>query len=162
MSTHTQKAHYDYTIKEWCEHYKSYLNIIFKNNDINVIYDIGSCVGGTISIFFNYCKINKKKIPNIYAFEPDKENMIFLKKVLKDYIKKDKLKCFETGIYYGKKEAKVFGMGLCSEKKIYKNVGGYGLEECMIKIAQLRNKDEKIKIFTEQKPIPNTLASFFP
>lgn len=48
MSTNTQKAHYLYTIKEWSSTKpQKYLDIIFENNDINIIYDIGANVGGT-------------------------------------------------------------------------------------------------------------------
>lgn len=81
MSTNTQSTHYDHTINEWKSNkHQKYLDIIFKNNDIKVIYDIGANVGGTTKIFLDYADKFNKKIDKIYCFEPDIENMDFLKK----------------------------------------------------------------------------------
>tara|TARA_B100001093_G_C25939912_1_gene640453 strand:- start:186 stop:314 length:129 start_codon:yes stop_codon:yes gene_type:complete len=42
MSTNTQFNHFFYTINEWAsEKHQANLDIIFKNNDIKIIYDIG-------------------------------------------------------------------------------------------------------------------------
>ena len=80
MSTNTQAAHWIYTTEEWNSYkYQKYLDIIFKENDIKVIYDIGANIGGTAKIFLDYAKKNNKIIEKIYCFEPDTENMSFLK-----------------------------------------------------------------------------------
>jgi FkbM family methyltransferase len=150
MTTHTQKAHYEYTLNEWNHiYYQEYLDIIFKENNINIIYDIGANVGGTTSIFIEYCKNKNKNFKKIYCFEPDTENMNFLKKKLKKEIDNNLVECIEKGIYYGKTEARVFGMGHVEEKIIHKNVGGYGIEECMIEVKNNRVKNGE-NVFCDQ------------
>ena len=58
MSTHNQASHWDYTKNEWnSKIHQKYLDIIFEDNDINCIYDIGANVGGTTNIFLEYIKI---------------------------------------------------------------------------------------------------------
>jgi FkbM family methyltransferase len=140
MSTATQSQHWDYTINEWSSpSYYEYLDIIFKNNDIKTIYDIGANVGATTFIFLNYCKTKDIKIEKIICFEPDSENMLFLKNKLNNEIEKEQVICIQKGVYYGKKEAKVFGAGHCSEGRIHPNVGGYSIEECMKEVVEKRN-----------------------
>lgn len=134
--THNQLSHYHYTINEWqSENHKKIISIIFKNDDIKIIFDIGANTGATSSIFLNHDY--KNIIQNIYCFEPDNENMNFLKKNNKN----SKLIFIQKGVYYGKKEARVFGAGHVSENKIHPNVGGYGIEECMKQICDVRNKN---------------------
>jgi hypothetical protein len=59
MTTHNQSAYWNYTNNEWnSKNHQKYLDIIFENNDINCIYDIGANVGGTTNIFLEY--IQKK------------------------------------------------------------------------------------------------------
>jgi len=141
MSTHSQSAHWEYTLSEWnSKNHQNNLDIIFQNNDINIIYDIGANVGGTSYTFLEYAKKHNLKNPKIYSFEPDTDNMNYLKSKLKNEIEQNLIVPIEKGVYYGLKEAKVFGMGHCSENKIHPNVGGYGIEECMIKVQDNRNK----------------------
>lgn len=141
MSTHTQSAHWDYTCNEWkSKNHTEMLDIVFKN-EINIIYDIGANVGGTAYTFLNYAKNNNLKIPKIYCFEPDKDNMIFLKRKLKQEIDQGLVVPVEKGVYYGLKKAKAFGLGHCSEGRIHPNVGGMGIEECMKKVEEKRNKN---------------------
>ena len=45
--------------------------------------------------------------------------MIFLKNKFQKEINSNKIECIEKGIYYGKKEARVFGMGHIEEKRIH-------------------------------------------
>ena len=150
MSTHNQSAHWDYTINEWNQKtYQKYLDIIFENNDINCIYDIGANVGGTTNIFLEYTKKNNKIIKKIYCFEPDFDNMNFLKLKLHNEINNNIVECVQKGIYYGKTIAKVFGAGHVSENRIHPNVGGYGIEECMKEIIENRNKNGE-NVFCEQ------------
>ena len=59
--------------------------------------------------------------------------------MLSEEIKEGIIICCQKGIYYGKKKAKVFGMGLVLENKIHENVGGYGIDECMVEIRDIRN-----------------------
>ena len=121
MSTNTQVAHWDYTINEWnSEKHQKYLDIIFKNNDISVIYDIGANVGGTSKIFLDFSKKNGKNIDKIYCFEPDEENMIFLKNKFEKEISLKEIETVNKAIYYGKKKAKVYGVGHKFEKKYTK------------------------------------------
>ena len=150
MSTATQSQHWEYTINEWkSQHLQIYLSTIFKNNDIKVIYDIGANVGGTTYIFTDYCNNNNINIEKIYCFEPDIDNINYLKYKLNKDIENNKIICVNTGIYYGKTEAKVFGAGHCSHNRIHPNVGGYGIEECMIEIVDKRNKNGE-EIFCAQ------------
>ena len=60
---------------------------------------------------------------------------------MSDYILNKIVIPIHKGIYYGKTEAKVFGAGHISEKKIHENVGGYSIDECMINIVEQRNKN---------------------
>jgi len=102
MSTHTQRHHFDYTINEWSQPiFQNYLETIFKDEDDMVIYDIGANVGGV-----SYLILQKyiHKVKKIYCFEPDNENMEFLKEKLKDYIEVGKVICIQKGIYYEKKQ----------------------------------------------------------
>jgi FkbM family methyltransferase len=141
MSTYNQNSHWEYTINEWkSKSHQKYLDIIFENNNINYIYDIGANVGGTSYIFLDYIKNNNKNIKKIYCFEPDNENINFLKLKLNNKINENIVECVEKGIYYGRTEAKVFGAGHISENRIHPNVGGYGIDECMIEIVEKRNK----------------------
>ena len=65
MSTHNQDSHWNYTINEWNSiNHQKYLDIIFNDNNINCIYDIGANVGGTTHIFLEYIKKNNKDIKN--------------------------------------------------------------------------------------------------
>ena len=142
MSTHTQKHHFLYTVGEWSSNkHQNYLDIIFKDNDIKIIYDIGANVGGTTYIFKEYASQNSKKKKKIYCFEPDKENMSYLQYKLKEDIESNLVECVQKGIYYGKTEARVFGAGHLSENIIHRNVGGYGIEECMKEVVEGRIKN---------------------
>lgn len=67
--------------------------------------------------------------------------MDFLKKVLQKYIDIQKVDVVQTGVYYGKTEAKVFGAGHVSENRIHPNVGGYGIEDCMKEYINRRNEN---------------------
>lgn len=148
--TATQQQHYYYTTNEWNSvNHQEQLDIVFKNDDIKIIYDIGANVGGTANTFIEYCNRNNKNIEKIYCFEPDEENMDFLKLVLKNYIDNNKLECIQTGIYYGKTEAKVFGAGHVAENRIHPNVGGYGIQECMEEYVSRRN-DNGENVFCAQ------------
>lgn len=150
MSTHTQEAHWYYTINEWnSKTFQNYLDIIFKDDDINCIYDIGSNVGGTTHIFLEYIKKNKKNIKKIYCFEPDVDNMVFLKYKLDNQINNNIVECIQKGVYYGKTIAKVFGIGHISEKRIHRNVGGLTIEDCAKEIVELRNKNNE-DVFCDQ------------
>ena len=149
MSTNTQKAHYLYTIDEWSsQKHINYLDIIFKNDDIKIIYDIGANVGATAKIFDDYCIKNNKKIEKIYCFEPDKENIDYLKNIWKNDLSK-KIIPIHSGVYYGKKTARVFGMGHIQDGIIHKNVGGYSIDECMIKLRDIRNNKGE-NVFCDQ------------
>ena len=54
--THTQSAHWEYTVNEWkSENHQNLLDIIFQD-EINIIYDIGANVGGTAYTFLEYAK----------------------------------------------------------------------------------------------------------
>ena len=62
MSTHNQDAHWNYTISEWKKpNYQEYLDIIFKDNNIEYICDIGANVGGTTKVFVDYIIENNYK-----------------------------------------------------------------------------------------------------
>lgn len=142
MSTNTQSAHFNYTLSEWSgKEHQNYLDIIFKNNDIHVIYDIGANVGGTAYTFLKYASDNSKNIKKIYCFEPDIENMIFLKNKMKSDIDNNVIVCINKGIYYGKTTAKVYGAGFIENGKIHDNVGGYSIDECMEQIIKIRNNN---------------------
>jgi len=141
MSTHNQDAHWNYTISEWKKpNYQEYLDIIFKDNNIEYICDIGANVGGTTKVFVDYIIENKKNVKKIYCFEPDIENMNFLKSKFKNAIEGNKITTINKGVYYGKTKAKVFGAGHIHENRIHPNVGGYAIEECMKEIVSVRNK----------------------
>ena len=140
--TATQQQHYYYTTNEWKKpSHQEQLDIIFKNDDIKIIYDIGANVGGTAATFIEYCNEKNKNIEKIYCFEPDTENMDFLKKVLQKHIDIQKVDVVQTCVYYGKTEAKVFGAGHVSENRIHPNVGGYGIEDCMKEYINRRNEN---------------------
>ena len=142
--THNQSAHFNYTINEWnSAKHKEFLDVIFKNEDIKIIFDIGANTGATAFIFLNHNA--KNKIKNIYCFEPDNENMDFLKKNNKS----DKLVFIQKGVYYGKKKAKAFGAGHISEGIIHPNVGGMGIEECMKEMCIKRNENGE-NVFCDQ------------
>lgn len=150
MSTYNQKEHFIYTTNEWNSiKHQNYLDIIFKNNDINVIYDIGANVGGTSYIFLEYSRKNNKNIKKIYCFEPDKDNINFLKLKLNEEINNNLVEPIQKGIYYGKKKARVFGAGHVSEGYIHPNVGGYGIEECMKEYVKYRNEGNE-NVFCDQ------------
>ena len=136
--THSQSAHWEYTLNEWnSDTHQKNLDIIF-NDKINVIYDIGANVGCTTNIFLEYAKSKSLNLPKIYCFEPDKDNINFLKNKFENEINEGLIIPIEIGIYYGLKEAKAFGMGFITEKKIHPNVGGMGIEECMKKVEKKR------------------------
>lgn len=148
--TATQQQHWWYTVNEWNQlNFQESLDIIFQNDDIKTIYDIGANVGGTSYTFLNYCNKRDKTIDKIVCFEPDTENMSFLKSVLNPYIENKTIECVQTGVYYGKTEAKVFGPGHVCENRVHPNVGGYGIEECMKEWVSLRN-DRGENVFCEQ------------
>lgn len=139
MSTNTQAAHFLYTTNEWIsEKHQSNLDIIFKNNDIKNIYDIGANVGGTAYTFLEYAKRKNKNIEKIICFEPDKDNIDFLKEKLNKEINDNVVVPIHKGVYYGKKKAKVFQAGNNSEGFIHANVGGYSIEECMKSVTNNR------------------------
>jgi len=140
MATHTQSAHFNYTINEWKQNkHQNYLDIIFKDNDIKIIFDIGANVGGTSYIFNEYAKNNNKTIEQIFVFEPDNENMNFMKNKLDESIDKTIKTIFiEKGIYYGKTSSVVCGMGHKGQG-LHHNVGGYSIQECCEKAVELRN-----------------------
>ena len=96
---------------------KDLIEILDKINDkINIIYDIGSNVGSISLILYEYLK------PNIlYCFEPDLDNINYSKNKLKDL---GNFLFIQKGIYYGKKEATVFGRNDNSP-------GGYYLNHCV-------------------------------
>lgn len=140
MATHTQSSHWDYTLTEWnTKHFQEYLDIIFEENNINYICDIGANVGGTTYVFLDYIKHHNKNFKKIYCFEPDVENMNFLKSKFIKEINENKIETINKGVYYGLTEAKAFGAGHTSEGRIHPNVGGYGIEECMKEIVKNRN-----------------------
>lgn len=142
MSTHTQNAHWYYTIEEWRrQKQQKYLDIIFQNNDIHIIYDIGANTGATAYTFLEYAKNNGKKIHKIYCYEPDNENMDYLRNKLKNEIETGLVESVNKGIYYGKTSAKVYGAGSVEEGKIHANVGGYSIDECMEEIIKIRNSN---------------------
>lgn len=139
--THTQSAHWEYTVNEWkSENHQNLLDIIFQD-EINIIYDIGANVGGTAYTFLEYAKNKNIKLPKIYCFEPDNDNMNFLKSKFEKEIKDGLIVPIEIGIYYGLKEAKAYGMGYIHENRIHPNVGGMGIEECMKKVEETRRKN---------------------
>ena len=49
--TYTQESHFLYTFEEWSKYYKTYLDEIFRYDDIKNIYDIGANTGGTAAVF---------------------------------------------------------------------------------------------------------------
>ena len=139
-NTATQEGHLNYTMREWSNQgYQLNLAEIFKDNDIKTIYDIGANTGGSTLSILNYCERENKNWEKVYCFEPDLENINFLKDLLSQEIKKDKVIPIQTGVYYGLKSAKAFGMGVCNpQNSIHPNVGGMGIEECMKAVRDKR------------------------
>jgi FkbM family methyltransferase len=126
MYTHTQEAHYEYTINEYNSTiHKKYLEYVFKNGDIKVIYDIGANVGATCNIFMDYINKYNNNIQKIYLFEPDIDNYTFLKKTTEKF--GDIVSSYNLGIFYGFKEKKVFLPKINNE--IYNSVGGYSIAD---------------------------------
>lgn len=132
----TRNEHLIYTINEWenSEHSIFFLNmlsIIFKNNDIKVIYDIGANVGGTAIVFLNYATEKQKNVDKIYCFEPEKENYKSMCENIKKYGYENKCVCNEYGIFYGKKESKIYSIYWDSEVCVDggNNCGGYICDE---------------------------------
>jgi FkbM family methyltransferase len=119
----TQEDHFDYTITEWCkEPFTILLETIFKNeNNINFI-DIGANVGGVIESLNKLNYIHK--ISNIICFEPDNDNFNFLSNVCENIKKTNNIdiKCHNIGIFYGKTQAQVCGVG-------DNNIGGYFIDD---------------------------------
>jgi len=144
MSTHTQSCHWTYTVNEWqTDNFQNYLNIVFKDNDIKTIYDIGANVGGTAYTFLRYAQQHNKKINQIYCFEPDDENFNFMKKKI-NFINDNvntKVDFIHKGIFYGKTTSKAYGIGTKESNKIHENVGGYLIDECAQKIVENRNSN---------------------
>jgi FkbM family methyltransferase len=124
MSTHIPEAHYDYTINEYNSPiHKKYLEYIFKNNDIKVIYDIGANVGATCNIFMDYIYKFNHNIEKIYLFEPDIVNYNFLKNTTEKF--GDIVSSYNYGIFYGYREKKVFLPKINNE--LYYTVGGFSV-----------------------------------
>ena len=132
--------HWEYTLNEWSNYYNLFLDIIFKE-DINIIYDIGANLGGTSYVLLEYAKKYNKNINKIYCFEPDDNNIEFLKNKLNKEINNGTIIPIHKGIYYGLNESKAFGMSANNKNFVCKNVGGMGVEECMINIRDERNKN---------------------
>lgn len=130
--TYTQESHFMYTFEEWTTYYKEYLDKIFKYDDIKNIYDIGANTGGTTAVFLQYASNNNKNIETISCFEPDKENMSYLKKQLSSFIKTGVVKCIEKGVYYGLTESEVAATNWSTNP----NIGGYGVAECVKETAE--------------------------
>ena len=86
------------------------------------------------------------EVQQIYCFEPDKDNINFLKNKFKNEINNGLIIPIEIGIYYGLKEAKACGMSCHGEKHIHQNVGGMGIEECMKKVEK-KKEENKEKMF---------------
>ena len=124
MTTHTQKAHYNYTINEYKSSiYQKYLKYIFRNNEIKIIYDIGANVGATCNIFYNFANKYNCKLEKIYLFEPNLENYNYLKKKTEHL--NNIVVSYNLGIYYGATEKKVF-LPSC-DGQIYYTVGGFSI-----------------------------------
>jgi FkbM family methyltransferase len=125
MSTHTLEAHYKYTINEYnSTTHKKYLEYIFKNGDIKIIYDIGANSGATCNIFMDYINKFNNNIEKIYLFEPDIDNYNFLKKKTAKF--GDIISSYNLGIFYGCNERKVF-LPKDNNNEIYYTVGGFSI-----------------------------------
>ena len=113
----------EYTVTEWCrEPFTTLLETIFKNENITNFIDIGANVGGVIESLnkLNYLS----KLKNIICFEPDNDNFNFLSNICEN-IKKNNtidIKCHNIGIFYGKTQSQVCGVG-------DNNIGGYFIDD---------------------------------
>ncbi len=124
MTTQNPEAHYDYTINEFnSEIHKKYLDYIFKDSNINIIYDIGANVGATCNIFYEHAQKYNNNIKKIYLFEPDKTNYEYL--LEKTNHLQDIVQSFNLGIYYGSKSKKVYLPN--NNGEIYYTVGGFSI-----------------------------------
>jgi FkbM family methyltransferase len=124
MTTHTPESHYAYTINEYnnTSHTK-YLNYIFKNSNIKVIYDIGANSGATCNIFYEYSMKYNNPLKKIYLFEPDETNYEYLLNSTKQI--NNVVESFNLGIYYGATTKKVFLPKMNNEA--YYTVGGFSI-----------------------------------
>lgn len=94
------EQHWKFTINEWnSEEFKDYLDMAF-TYPIEVIYDIGACVGGWSKVVLDNFGPRE-----IYCFEPDTDNYKFIVKNLPN------VGAFNFGIYYGKTESQAHSWG---------------------------------------------------
>ena len=106
----------DYTLAEEWEISPWYQTIFRKlrRYSVKTVLDVGANVG--ISAY----QFNEHLHPDrIYCVEPDAENIKLLVENCKDFL--EKITIYPIGIYYGKDEAQVFGVG-------DNNPGGYMVE----------------------------------
>ena len=144
MSTHTQEAHWKYTVNEWKgPFHQKQLDTIFQDPSIQVVYDIGANVGGTAKSFLDCAHKHNHNI-KVFCVEPDKENIHYLKDKLRNEIQNGTVIPIEIGIFYGKTEAKAFSTKILDERGqyvFYENVGGYGIDECLQTIVDKRKSN---------------------
>jgi FkbM family methyltransferase len=136
-----QDGHLFYTVNEWCkEPFTTMLDIIFSDENVNNFIDIGANVGGIIYSlnYFNYLK----KLKKIVCFEPDNDNYNYLINICENIKKTNdiEIKCHKYGIYYGKTESKVYGVG-------DGNIGGYFIFDDNQKYRNVPIVEHNEKIF---------------
>lgn len=93
--------------------FPSYIDEILKHQNLSCVYDLGCNVGAFVNLINN--KTDKKC--KVIGFEPDIDNYNFL--ISQNY---PNLIAYNLGIFYGKEEARVTGIG-------DNNTGGYMVED---------------------------------
>jgi FkbM family methyltransferase len=115
----SREEHVDYTRREWTnDTYFVKLLEVLKKEKIESFLDLGSNVGEVVNVLIE----SIPELQDIYIFEPQVQNMIFLKKNIEKNISNKNIHFFDFGIYYGERFAKMF------QSNVWKNVGGFQVE----------------------------------
>lgn len=143
MSTHTQEAHWHYTMKEYSSPgHQKVLQTIFSDPCVQVVYDIGANVGATTSLFRSFALANGRQV-KIVAFEPDEENAAFFRTKHSSALSRGDVVLVPTGVFYGKTSASVHIVTFFKEDGTevpYLNVGGWSIDECAEERARTRRR----------------------
>lgn len=139
MSTHTQSAHWAYTLAEF-QHpaHQRILDRVFSDQEIRVVYDIGANTGATAHLF-----LQRQPLAHIVCFEPDDDNVQFMRQALSAEIASGKVIVVPKGVFYGRTSARVHITTILDEsgaENPYFNVGGWSIDECAQERCKLRQR----------------------
>lgn len=115
----TREQHVLYTRNEWKNgFYFTRILDILKTNKIQSMIDIGANVGEVTNILLETIP----ELNEIHLFEPQKDNMKFLKENIAKNATNKNINYYECGVFYGHKSALMY------QDPNYRNVGGFQVD----------------------------------